>query len=194
MRPRMASYFLESCPLCTKNQDQEVKNFIGWLYRAYPQLFNKGVQKYLEANGISLPLGSRFRNQVNAMNVPKVVTSSKEGTSSEESDGHSVSSGPSKSSRIDPEEESLHENLKTSDNEDSVMTTPVKILTTNSRRNKFGSDSSYSVQKQTRRKSSSGSSGTTSLFGHPQRVSHTALPEEVEDDEAESDFEITTVP
>jgi hypothetical protein len=219
MKPRMASYFLESCILCTPNQEKEADKFMTWLFEHQPQLFRTGIAKYLDANGITLPENSKFRQQVQKMNIPKVapVASS---LSRENSDSDDDSHEQEKESPLSPPSSSLtsqqpskasrladYETLNNDEEQETsklspqyhhqqqqqqlqILTSPnQRILQTNSRRHKFSQDSN-----SLRRKSATASS-PTSLFGHINSNQKLVIsPVDQEDDEAENDFEITTQP
>jgi len=140
MKPRMASYFLSSCILCTPNQERESTQFMTWLYENHPQLFRIGIAKYLDANGISLPPNSKFREQMDKMNVPKVAISG-ESSSIEQQDTSKdkrVVVRPI-SSRSDRESETkVHdsspppdESLMTSDDEQEIVTEATTVVSVN---------------------------------------------------------------
>lgn len=163
MRPRMASYFLSSCILCTPNQEKEADKFMSWLYQNHPQLFQIGIAKYLDANGITLPEKSKFREQVQKMNVPKVVISSQESADLQEKDPLISDAEENKPGPLS--QELLQQSRNNNEEISSGGGPNERILNPKGRRNKFSSAITFS------------SPSAADKFNNP-----------IEDDEAEMDF------
>jgi hypothetical protein len=136
-----------------------------WLHSNHPQLFRIGIAKYLDANGVTLPKNSKFRAQVQKMNVPKVSISSAE-SSEEQQQPESKDRG-----RQEALEEDEEETTRPEEQSSSILPSQ-RIASPNTRKNKFSSAITFSQE-------SSASSPASKLS----RISSL-----VEDDEAEMDF------